>query len=585
MSLLSPWGLLALLAVPAVVVLHWFRRRLPERRVAAAFLFGGDRLAADAGRQRTTLLRTPSLWLECAAAALLALWLAEPTFGGANQRHVVFVLDDSASMAAGSTRADAIADVEARLAALGGSDRVTVLRTGPRPDVLVGPRALPAEVGSALARWRPVRPSHAIEPALELARELAAGGGEVVLVTDRVPSLALPEATVVALGRSEPNAALLSAQRFLRRDGTEELRVAAAGFGELAATRLVVRSATAELAARDLTFAAGHARVTLELPADTGPIGLQLAPDALALDNEATLLPEPVRTVVFCDLLPPERRTELQFDRVLGALDACRADVDPLAAQVLFVAEPGQPVAGQIEVVLPRGDGPRSAYQGAFVVERSHPWTAGVTLQGVAWLAEDRALPGQPLVTAGRQVLVSEEFLELGRRAWLNVDGSRGNLVRAPDWPVLLANLVDAARLAVPGPERSNVLVGGEARFRRSLRADGEDVAVTLVGPDGTSRPGTGGATLGWVIDQPGLHRLVGRSGGDLGRIAARFLDAAESDLAGRQTRTLAATAHGDGAAIARDTGAERRWLLLLLGAVLLLDWWWLTHRRWRLSP
>lgn len=585
MSFLSPWGLLALLAVPAVVALHWFRRRLPERRVAATFLFGGDRLAADAGRQRTTLLRTPSLWLECLAAALLALWLAEPTFGGGDQRHVVFVLDDSASMAAGSTRADAVADVEARLAALGSTDRVTVLRTGPRPDVLLGPRALPAEVGPALAQWRPVRPSHGVEAALDLACELAAGGGEVVFVTDRLPSQAWPAATVVALGRSEPNAALLSAQRFARRDGRDEVRVGVVGFGGLAATRLVVRAGDTELAAHAIELTAGAARSTIELPVGTGPVELQLSPDALALDNQAVLLPEPARTVVFCDLLPPERRAELQFDRVLGVLDDCRADVDPLAAQVLFVAEPGQPVAGQIEVVLPRGEAPRSAFSGSFVVERSHPWTAGVTLQGVAWLAEERVLPGQSLVAAGRQVLVSEEFLELGRRAWINVDGTRGNLVRAPDWPVLLANLVDAARLSVPGPERSNVLVGGEARFRRSLRADGEDVAVVLVGPDGTSRPGTGGATLGWVIDQPGLHRLVGRSGQDLGRIAARFLDAAESDLAGRQTRTVAATTGFDGEAIARDTGAERRWLLLLLGAVVLLDWWWLTHRRWRLAP
>src|SRR5690606_6392902 len=103
MSFLSPWSLLALFAVPAIVVLHLYRRRLPDRRVAAVFLFFGERLAADAGRQRTRLLRTPSLWLECLAAALLALWLAGPSFGGVASRHVVFVLDDSASMAAGDT--------------------------------------------------------------------------------------------------------------------------------------------------------------------------------------------------------------------------------------------------------------------------------------------------------------------------------------------------------------------------------------------------------------------------------------------------------------------------------------------------
>ena len=82
MTLANPLGLLALLAVPAVVLLHTFRRRLQERRVAGLFLFLGDRLVADAGRTRTRLLQTPSLWLECLAAAALALWLAAPSFGG-----------------------------------------------------------------------------------------------------------------------------------------------------------------------------------------------------------------------------------------------------------------------------------------------------------------------------------------------------------------------------------------------------------------------------------------------------------------------------------------------------------------------
>jgi hypothetical protein len=39
MTFAAPLGLLALLAVPAIVVLHLFRNRLPERTVAGLFLF------------------------------------------------------------------------------------------------------------------------------------------------------------------------------------------------------------------------------------------------------------------------------------------------------------------------------------------------------------------------------------------------------------------------------------------------------------------------------------------------------------------------------------------------------------------
>ncbi|MBL9077743.1 MAG: BatA domain-containing protein, partial [Planctomycetes bacterium] len=92
MTFTAPLGLLALLAVPAVLVLHLFRRRLPERRVAGLFLWHGDRLVTTAGRTRTRLLRTPSLWLELLAAVVLAAWLAGLSFGGARARHLVVVL-------------------------------------------------------------------------------------------------------------------------------------------------------------------------------------------------------------------------------------------------------------------------------------------------------------------------------------------------------------------------------------------------------------------------------------------------------------------------------------------------------------
>ena len=61
MTFTAPWALFALLAVPVVVALHLFRRRLRQRRVAAVFLFAGERLVTDAGRTRTRLLRTQSI--------------------------------------------------------------------------------------------------------------------------------------------------------------------------------------------------------------------------------------------------------------------------------------------------------------------------------------------------------------------------------------------------------------------------------------------------------------------------------------------------------------------------------------------
>ncbi len=581
MTFAAPWALLALFAVPAVVVLHLYRRRLPERRVAALFLFPGRQLAAAAGRQRTRLLRSPSLWLECLAAALAALWLAGPSFGGRAARHVVIVLDDSASMSARGTRERAAAAVLERADDLASDDRITLLRTGPRVEVLLGPRALPGEVAAAVPSWRPARPSHDPGPALDLARELAAGGGEVLFVTDGPPPPGADDATTIACGEAQPNAAILTAQRFPRQDGTEELVATVVGHGGATDVECVVRQGEIELARTALVLGERPERLQLALPPGTGAVHLQLGGDALAIDDEALLMPEPPRIVGVCDLLPAERRGQLQLARVLGALDGVRHEADPLAAQLVFAEAPGAPVADQVEVVLPLGDGERQAFGSPFAIERTHPWLAGVQLAGVVWLAEVRPLPGQTLVAAGNQALVTEEFLEQGRRLWIGVDASAGNLVRAPDWPVLLSNLVEQCRARVPGLEQVAVQVGGEARFRRSMLAGADDAEVVLETPDGRLLPVRAGRTVGWPIDAPGLHLVRGRSGAVLGRFAARFFDAAESDLRTRTTRTWAPTRASASAAASavRETAFERRVLALLLALLVFADWWWLGRR------
>ena len=74
----NPLGLLALLAVPAVVALHLYRRRFEPRPVSALFLWGADDRAPVAGRKREPLRTSVSFWCELLAVALLALAFSGP---------------------------------------------------------------------------------------------------------------------------------------------------------------------------------------------------------------------------------------------------------------------------------------------------------------------------------------------------------------------------------------------------------------------------------------------------------------------------------------------------------------------------
>jgi hypothetical protein len=580
MSFTTPIGLLGLLAVPLVVFVHLYRRRLPQRQVAALFLFPHERLATGAGRTRTRLLRTPSFWCELLAALLLGLWLGGPSFGGAAARHVVVVLDDSASMAAGAAERGRVA-LRERARSFGSGDRITVLRTGPQPEVLVGPNALPSELGAALARWRPARPRHDPRPALDLARELAGGTGEAVFVTDEAAPAGFEDIAVLAFGEALPNSAILTAARGPRTTGDgEELRLRIGGFGAVLPLALVVRDESRELARTSAELVDGKADLVVPLPVGAGAVCAALGADALALDDEAWLLPAPDRTVAIVDRLAPEARAALELPRVFQALRGFRFTPDPSQAQLRLSAGPGALVAGQTEIVI-TADGERDAWRGPFVLDKGHPWLDGLQLQGVYWQSGRGELPGQVLAAVGGKALLSEEFLDAGRRLWIDLDPSAGNVTRAPDWPLLLANVLDSCRAEVPGPAATNLVIGDEARWRRALVAGGADTELTLVGPDGGRRPGRPGRTAGWLVDQPGLHRVLGAGDAELGRFAVRFVDPAESDLRTLRTFTtegLRPPAVADGPL--RDTSIEQRVLMLVLLVCVVIDWWLLGRGR-----
>src|SRR6185369_17793797 len=97
----APLGLIALLAIPAIVAIHLFRRRFPPRPVAGLFLWQILRQTPEGGGRIARLPITASLILECLAALALALIIAGARIRPASvNEHLVVLLDDSASMAA-----------------------------------------------------------------------------------------------------------------------------------------------------------------------------------------------------------------------------------------------------------------------------------------------------------------------------------------------------------------------------------------------------------------------------------------------------------------------------------------------------
>lgn len=591
----SPIGLLALLGVPAVIVLHLFRRRFKPQEVSALFLWAPLDHTSLSGRKRERLRTSASFWLEVLAALLAGLAFAGPrACSETTSQHLVCVLDDSASMAAqtpdGSLRDNAFALIEERIQDLPANSRVTLILTGTPPRMLAGPSAFPEEAMARLASYAPSAPSHSILPSLALAERIAADGS-VWLITDAHDSDSLPPGVkVTAIGSPVANLSIVAASRIPITDPTRPkiaqrvlITVQSFALGTVA-SHISIHAGGTQLATSNLELAPGQRTyLTFDLARGVGIVEARLPADGLALDNIATLAPPPPRTIAIYSNLSSETSVRLglasgrgdsKLDNLLRLVPASVEAPNATTAHLLFNESAATPAGSATTWSLTLATGTSEERQdliGPFLVERSHPLFRGVTLDGIIWSRNPTAqVPGGPLVSAGNETLFGENVQPTRRLFFANFDPSRSSLQRSPDWPILLSNLVEMRRTALPGA-RSTSLASGE-----DFVWLGSGDAEYLVEGEGLHLERKSKGTL--IVSEalpPGLYTL---SSDDkkLCDFGVTFADAAESDL--RELSNGEQVVETGLASIDSGTPAIQLALLAAMLALLLGDWFVLSR-------
>jgi hypothetical protein len=522
--------------------------------------------------------------------------------------HLVVALDSSASMGASvdgePVSARAVALVRARIAALARGSRVTVVRSGPRPSLVAGPAAFPAEASAALDAWRPLAASHDLAPAVALALQFA-GGARVTLVSDHHEPERWPETIeLVSLGKPLGNWALTHAARTRERaeDGGEQERV----FVTLTSFAREERSLTVralagaqELVRREETLAPGaRAHFAFTLPEGVGPVEVRLDADAFTLDDAVLLAPPPRRVLALAAELTHEELALLGLsagadggiERWLELVEHSIAAPSAASAHLVLAHARAAPPQAWTLVLDPLGSARRDLI-GPFLAERTSALLEGMTLEGSVWSVDPAlVLPGAPVVSAGNDPILTAE--QLGTRTdWhLNLDPARSSLQRSPDWPILLVNLAERRREALPGPARTNLGVGERFVHRPGDElagvVRGERLDYELAGPLATPLEATRTVpALEEVVldglEEPGLYRLS-FAGRPVAEFAVHFSDAAESDL-GDALPGVRAAGQASAALVAELSPVELALIVLVLLAIT-LDWWALARVRGRTS-
>jgi hypothetical protein len=553
-----------------VVGLHLYRRQAKPRQVSATFLWESIGSPKGSGRTRQPLHQSPSFWLELLAVLLITLVLAGPQGCAGRAEHRVVVLDDSASMQASHEEArEALQD---SLKGLRARDTVSVVLSGPSPRMLVGPQALREEAKSAMDRWEPAAPDHSLGMAVDLGLQLS-DGGAVTLISDHFAPDAWPEEVgLISVGKPANNIGLTHASRVRGAKNEDLVFVVLRSFsGSQTTGTLSLWEGEQQLWSQGISLASEQSvEHNLPIPHSTGLVRLELSAtkgNALAGDDEAWLAPLPPRTLGVHLALPPEQARALGLDpegKRWADLLQDAVVVSPERAH-LILGPAGLslgPKAWSIEIPAA---GESQALLGPFLLDKEHPLTRGMNLEGVLWsVPSGSTATGASLISAGQSTLLSQDE----RRIQVHIDPAKSTLSRSPDWPIFLLNAAELRRASLPGLSQSSTHVGQELLWRNA--APGSWI---LTDPNGQSRalPEQTDLDIGGLY-RPGVWTLQ-RDQDPASLIAVNALDPLESELRalGDGKRDAAVPA---GAAQDHGVKVSETAILVLLLLVFALDWW-----------
>jgi Ca-activated chloride channel family protein len=555
MTFLLPAALLALLALPLIVLLHMMRERRRRVRVPSLILWQQLQTRREAQRRRRLPL-TLLLLLHLLAAALIGLALAQPQValelpGG--ERHLAVILDTSTSMAAPANASAsrfeaALVRTRSLINSLRGRDRLTLISAGPHAQLLdQGDAGSAARLSAALTALQPIGVGSDIDGALLIAETMLADqvNPRIIILSDtalpelqidtgRAPSLPFEWASI---GEPQANRAIVNlAAESRSAGGTVQIYTRVVNYAdELYRGELRLYGDDQLLDTRTIAMRAqGEVELTWSLPAGVSVLRAEIdGNDGLPADDTASLIPNQIRPINALlvsnkpealqralDAVPEVRLTVVDGFTYAGGSVPDTADLTIFDEYVpetwpgggVLLINPGQETLADL-VAVPVTPDESDASE---TIEEFQPVPSGI-FDGISLGGIDFGQPLNLPVPPWADVLLAEEANPLimrGRVAQSEVaiwafDLEQSNLSTRLAFPLLIARSVrDLTPAALPG----STLAGASLLLQPDPRTDRLEIML----PDGTSLSPSaraGGNELQLNLDQVGIYTIEEYSG------------------------------------------------------------------------
>ena len=206
MYLTNPYGFLALLAIPLILLIHFLQRKAQIVPVSTLFLLQKTQRESASGRKLERLVNSVPLWLQLLMVLLLTWFLVQPRYIKTNAtQRIAIVVDSSASMSVFKEELES--QLQSTLPGIQG-DAVKaeywIIQSNPsRPRLYHGDSL--EDALAAIEKWTPsdgaTDPTHA----LRTARSLAGAEGAVLYLTDTPTERAAYNAHIHSVGSHKEN--------------------------------------------------------------------------------------------------------------------------------------------------------------------------------------------------------------------------------------------------------------------------------------------------------------------------------------------------------------------------------------------
>ncbi|MDR1289560.1 MAG: BatA domain-containing protein [Planctomycetaceae bacterium] len=483
--LATPWALLALVGLPVILGIYFFRTRSRRVEVSTLFLWIDHTQAKQGGRQMKRVQLPLLIILELAAIALLSIAAARPMIRLESAGHpTVVILDTSYSMLAGknndSSQKRAIDDLRKLLETDIGYP-VQFILAGSKPQLVAERSMNAAEASAVIDSWHCNSPTSDLNAAISLSANIGTPGTKVLIITDQPPTDKIDRGKLLwkSYGKPADNFGIIHANRIIQ-DDKDKLLVEIENFSDkpqnLNMTIIETKNTNILFKDQHQLQANEIHRIRTTIPNGCGTVEIRLGEDLLAPDNYAALLP-PVQHPVKVKI--GSFQTELS-NKIKRALEASGiAEIVEQNPEMIFDSSL-QNIINNTDTntdqkrpvwavhILPEPDEKNvKSYVGPFIIDRASNVANGLSLDGVVWSCNEATrIAGNVVVSAGDIPLLTDERRKNNARIiHLKFNDNISTLTSNPAWPILIWNVLKYRSKQNSGFTANNLKLGTEAEF------------------------------------------------------------------------------------------------------------------------